>query len=172
MYARYGKLLIGLFCLMLALPSAAQEAPQVPEPNIETHLFQIVILIGSKEVTSSSTDVPANVRKALDDISQFLPYKGYRMVDTALIRSAGEGQGLMAGPNDHDYVVRLRYTKSLNKAGRIFVKEFQLSDLSRRSNSILINTSFGVELRETIVVGSSKLNGGDEALIVLFTAVQ
>ena len=76
-----------------------------------------------------------------------------------------------AGPDNHDYRVQLTYSKS-RKTGKIFVENFELVDLNRGSNALLIGTSFEVDLRETIVVGSSKLNGGDEALIVLFTAVQ
>jgi hypothetical protein len=171
MQARYGKLLIALFCLMLALPAAAQQAPKATEDNTATHLFQVVVLIGSKEMSKPSTDVPNNVRAALDDIGQFLPYKSYRMVDTVLIRSAGQGRGVMAGPDDHDYLVHLRYEKN-GLTGKLFVKDFQLNDPSRNANSILIQTSFEVNLRETIVVGSSKLNGGGEALVVLFTAVE
>ena len=34
-----------------------------------------------------------------------------------------------------------------------------------------ISTSFTAHLGQTVVVGSSRLNGGDEALIVLFTAL-
>jgi hypothetical protein len=171
MYARHGKFLIGLFCLLLAVPVVAQDAPQVPEPDTQTYLFQVVVLIGGKEAADPSSDVPENARKALEDISQFLPYRSYRMVDLALIRSAGHGRGLMAGPDNHDYVVDLEFTRS-RRAGKIFVEGFQLANRSRNSNPVLINTSFEVELGETIVVGSSKLNGGNEALIVLFTAIQ
>jgi len=35
----------------------------------------------------------------------------------------------------------------------------------------LLRTSFAAELGKTVVVGSSRLNGGDRALIVLFTAL-
>jgi len=35
----------------------------------------------------------------------------------------------------------------------------------------LISTSFTANVGQTVVVGSSRLNGGDEALIVLFTAL-
>lgn len=35
----------------------------------------------------------------------------------------------------------------------------------------LISTSFTAEVGQTVVVGSSRLNGGDDALIVLFTAL-
>jgi len=177
MQTRYGKLLIALFCLMLALPAVAQQAPRA-EASTGTHLFQVVVLIGSKEMAKPSTDVPDNARAAIEDIGQFLPYKSYRMVDTALIRSAGQGRGVMAGPDGRDYIVQLRYTKT-GTTGKIFVSDFELLDPSRnanptliQANPTLIQTSFEVDLRETIVVGSSKLNGGGEALIVLFTAVQ
>ncbi len=35
----------------------------------------------------------------------------------------------------------------------------------------LISTSFSADIGKTVVVGSSRLNGGDDALIVLFTAL-
>jgi hypothetical protein len=40
-----------------------------------------------------------------------------------------------------------------------------------RPGSSLIDTSFGVKERETIVVGTSKTTGSNEALVVLVTAV-
>ncbi len=35
----------------------------------------------------------------------------------------------------------------------------------------LLSSSFAAEVGQTVVVGTSRLNGGDEAMIVLFTAL-
>ena len=44
-------------------------------------------------------------------------------------------------------------------------------DVAPRNWREVIRTSFAVEEGETIVVGSSKLNGGEEALLLLLTAI-
>ncbi|HYG62047.1 MAG TPA: hypothetical protein VEL74_05670, partial [Thermoanaerobaculia bacterium] len=41
----------------------------------------------------------------------------------------------------------------------------------RRAPRRLIQTSFGLEVGETIVVGTSRLDGGEQGLVVLLTAV-
>ncbi len=171
------SLVLGRFGLVLALalgvlPAAAQVVPMAPEaePEIGTTLFQIVVLVGGQEDKEPGANVPANATKALDDIRQFLPYKSYRMVDMALIRSLREGRGLMAGPDGEDYIVE--FSNSRTRRARILVEGFKLTDGDRQKNQVLIDTSFEVTMGETIVVGSSKLGGGDEGLIVLFTAIQ
>ncbi len=157
--------------LLMTASVFAQASSDQQSSGPETSLFQIVLLIGDKEATDSSNDVPENARAAIADISKFLPYKSYRMVDTALIRSEGESRGLMSGPDDHSYQYTLRHGRS-NHGPEIHVKSFGLTDLSRTGTPTLIGTSFRVAKRETIVVGTSKLNGGNQALLVLFTAIE
>lgn len=165
---------IALFaCILLTLmviPMAPASAQQASQHAQETRLFQIVVLVGDMEKGGIDSAVPANTRQAVEDVAQFLPYTSYRLVDTALMRSAKEGQAMMSGPQNQDYVVALSHYKG-EKDGKIFLREFQLMDRSNDSR-MLIRTSFEVGLRETIVVGSSKLDGGGQALVVLFTAVQ
>lgn len=163
-----------LLCCALVVPGsafAAQTEGSTPQASLtETSLFQIVLLIGDKQPSKSSGDVPENARAAIDDIRQFLPYKSYRMVDTALIRSEGQSRGLMSGPDDHSYQFTLDHSR-YKRDGKIHIRSFGISDRSQVNNPTLIGTSFVVEEKETIVVGTSKLNGGDQALIVLFTAI-
>ena len=169
MNARSRILTAVIVCLWLALPAHAQSpAPVAQVP--ETCLFQIVLLIGEKSPSNQPSDVPENAAQALDDISRFLPYKSYRLVDVALIRSAGSGETMIAGPEGHDYAVQLSYTTN-SESDKIFVRNFELNDRGPGPHRGLISTTFSVDWGETIVVGSSKLDGGDQALIVLFTAL-
>lgn len=61
---------------------------------------------------------------------------------------------------------------------RIEVQEFKLERTPQRSPDgedvspkDLLRTSFQLDSGETVVVGTSRLNGGDSALVVLVTAV-
>ena len=163
-------LFLCLFITLAALPVQAQQAPEASRQVPETRLFQVVVLVGDMDKGGIDASVPANSRQAVEDIAQFLPYSSYKLVDTALIRSAKEGQAMMSGPQNQDYLVALHHYKGAS-GDKIFVREFQLLDRSN-DDRMLIRTSFEVSLRETIVVGSSKLDGGGKALVVLFTAVQ
>ena len=54
----------------------------------------------------------------------------------------------------------------------IDVMEFGLTDRSGDDGPVrLINSSFKIHVGETIVVGTSKLNGGGKALVALLTVV-
>lgn len=170
MKARSRILVASLICLGLALPVLAQS--QAPEAQVnETGLFQVVLLVGQKAPSNKPSDVPENAAQALDDISRFLPYKSYHLVDVSLIRSSGAGETRIAGPEGQDYIVQLAYTTN-TESGKIFVRGFELANRGSGPDRSLISTSFSVDPGETIVVGSSRLNGGDQALIVLFTAIE
>jgi hypothetical protein len=49
--------------------------------------------------------------------------------------------------------------------------EMKARALGKRSSGQIINTSFSMDAGETVVVGTSRLRGGDKALIALLTAV-
>ena len=188
--SRIAILMLTLICF--SAPAWSQQNQQ-EEPS---YLFQLVLLVGSTEGESKLEGVSANVVKALDDIREFLPYKNYRVVDTQLMRSAGRMEGLVSGPEGQDYRVEMGFTANPEQ-GKILVRRFSLGDYGGRhtissgrsdtgndQSSIsggvarapfgprrLIESSFSLEVGETIVVGSSKLNGGGEALLVLLTAI-
>ena len=178
------RLPILMAALLLAGPAFAQS--EQPEAR-DSYLFQVVLLIGDKSGSSSVEGVSANVVKALDDIREFLPYKSYRVLDTALLRSAGHVDGLMAGPDGQDYRVEMRIRPG--PGNRLSVQGFALIDmgsplpprkqgssekippLAPRAARTLINSSFSLDVGETIVVGSSKLNGSGQALLALLTVI-
>ena len=187
----------------MAGPSPAAAQPEIPD----TKLVQINLLSASKAGNSDLSDLPANTRKAIEDIKDFLPFKSYRILDTSLVRVTvpmrGRGSGpsrtFMRGPDESKLEVMIEL--AANEGGsQVYVERFEVSPsvmdrlravtltpeqqgrvdpsapiVAPRADLIdsgsLISTSFTADVGQTVVVGSSRLNGGDDALIVLFTAL-
>lgn len=193
--------------LLLSAGLASAQVQRVPEEPPDTRLVQINLLAASKTGESDLSDLPANTRKAIEDIKDFLPFKGYRILDTSLVRAlvptpdrgGRPAKTFMTGPDGSKLQVQLRMVAERGSS-EIYVQNFEVSpDMLSRFRPVpvtpdqgaqrdtdapaiapraelvdmgaLISTSFTAHLGQTVVVGSSRLNGGDEALIVLFTAL-
>ena len=63
---------------------AVAQSERKPEEPPETRLIQINLLAASKGGSSDLSDLPANTRKAIEDVEAFLPFKSYRLLDTSL----------------------------------------------------------------------------------------
>lgn len=147
-----------------------------------TQRFQLLLLAGATKPDGSGPEIPANAQKALADLKRFLPFKSYRLVDGAWL-SGTEGQavrGRLAGGGAVAYDVTLRFrTTGGREAPSLFMDLFQLGqemvvqtkDGPHFDVRHLIQTTFDLKEGETIVVGTSKVDGSDEALVVLLTAV-
>jgi hypothetical protein len=148
-----------------------------------SHMFQVVLLIGSSEASGDVGDVPENATQALDDIRGFLPYQSYKMLDVGIFRSDGHYSGMLNGPEGNDFRVSFRFSaQGGGDPKTLFVNAFDLTDVTPPSKQIrlsgapevtrdLLQASFSAEVGETVVVGTSKLNGTGNALLVLFTAI-
>ena len=178
--------------VLLSAPAWPQGVPDGPAEH-ETYLMQVVLLLGGTEGQSSYDQLPKNAQQALSDIQDFLPYKSYRLLDTALIRSAGIADGRLSGPNGEDYRVQMHFTPlGEGDSPKLLVRRFELNDRTTRATALdrardayekaadtlappvgrsLISSSFTIQPGETIVVGSSTLRSSTEALIVLLTAI-
>ena len=75
-----------------------------PQETPDTRLVQINLLAASKTGSSELSDLPANTRKAIEDIKDFLPFKSYRILDTSLVRAlvSPPDRGESAGQDVHD----------------------------------------------------------------------
>ena len=147
-----------------------------------THGFQILLLAASLKPGGGGQEVPANVQKALADLKGFLPFKSYEVLDTAWM-SGTQDRGMEARLVDRQgavYDVALQFhDMGSTAAPTLFADVFRLraepfrpeGAKETRPGASLIDTSFGVKERETIVVGTSKVAGSTEALVVLVTAV-
>lgn len=183
---------IPILILALAVPAAygspqkAAEDGEVPEPDpAGTWLLQIVLLVGRTEGPSNLEDLPANTRKAVEDIQEFLPYKSYQLWDTSLIRSARHARGTLMNPNGTEFGYSVSfYSERIDGKNRLMFRSFEIfetagskmrkkasGDEVPSSPGPVITSSFAVDEGETIVVGTSKLNGGKEAMLVLLTAI-
>jgi len=183
-----------LLCILLLTftPSFAfahdAEAPTTPPPHATTNgghtqLFQIILLRAATSGSEELVGLPKNAEKAVRDVRDFLPFKSYKLLDSALIRleKGMAGAARVDGIPPQQYDVKLVFETPANSSKlsiwsfKVFaVKAPGTTPLPRgvapQAERPVIATSFSIDVGETIVVGSSKL-GGDEALIVLFTAV-
>jgi len=148
-----------------------------------TQRFQLLLLSATlKAGGGSGPEIPANAEKALADLKKFLPFKSYQIVDGAWL-SATEGevaQGRLAGSGGGTYSVSLRFRGAADpNAPSLFMDSFELSqevvlptkDGPHYDRRRLIETTFSLKQGETVVVGTSRADGGDGALVVLLTAV-
>lgn len=181
------KRLLLVLMTMLALPLAASdtEAPAAEAASPKAtgganQLFQVILLRGATSGSSEIVGLPKNAEKAIRDMRDFLPFKSYRLLDSALFRVQDLGRARLGGLPPQQYEVRVAYRNLPN--GKLSVWDFKIvavkppgttplpPGVAPEAERAIIDTSFTVDIGETIVVGSSKL-GGDQALIVLFTAL-
>jgi hypothetical protein len=125
-----------------------------PDANRSTQVFQVTLLLASVS-GESSPDLPKAARQAVDGLRDFLPYKSYKVLDFAWIRTAGVSQTQVKGPDDRSFNVVIRYDDPEENEGRIFIRNFSLEDAEDApaglspdrvflvpSSSRLISTSF------------------------------
>ena len=107
--------------LMLALlPSAAaaqQRGKAIPVERGQTpasmgvHGFSVVLVVGGMQGASASDNVPEAARKALADMTDFLPYKRYQLLDAAWILccspDTSQVSGRVRGPDGRNYLYTL-----------------------------------------------------------------
>jgi hypothetical protein len=148
-----------------------------------TQVFQAVLLAASNRTGGTAPALPAGAEKALADIRGLLPFKGYEQLDSALLRTTSTVEGNLVGRDGRLYRVRLHFRAVGGEDSKdLFVDQFDLredpslppakaEEKERRSQRDLISTSFSLQKGETIVVGTSKSDAGDEALVLLLTAV-
>jgi hypothetical protein len=229
--------------LLAATPGWAQAPPpgSVPvDASARTNLqgFGIVLVLGDVQ-DGASDSVPPGARAALADLKDFLPYRSYRVLDTAwVLASSATRQSIgsrLQGADEQVFDVVLEYApigqslqqvhffmrepgaarqveaaarnsdrqallkrQLMDSVEQLKQAELKLSSshpdvmrLRRRvaeietelarvnaqdgryvavGDTTLIDTSFNMSLGETVVVGTSRMRGGNKALIVLLTA--
>lgn len=165
-------------------PAQAPRAPQ-PSPRMassETQLFQVALLRASRKGSDDTEGLPKSATKALADIREFLPFKRYQFLDSALVRLA---LGMQSAVTVDAYEVKFSYERKDDKLSIWWFTVLPAQKIetpapppgpvrgpARAPEAVkpLISTTFVMDRGETVVVGSSKLNG-DEALVVLLTAL-
>jgi hypothetical protein len=151
----------------------------------ETQTFYVVLLAASPKPSGTPANLSPAANKALQDLQGFLPYRGYQVLDTALLRGTREMTGRLVGPEGVGYRLELWFQQPGGPESKsLYVQSFQLAEegpvpvgaatangkRDARPPRQLIRTSFTTQKGETLVVGTSRLDGGDDALVLLLTA--
>jgi hypothetical protein len=132
--------------------------------------FHVVLLLARNTPGTLPTDLPTGVAKALKEASEVLPYKSYQVQDQAVSRSNGSNSFQvihLIGPLSRDYELALdtRYREPAKVS--VTVNLSYTSGETKGATGVL-STEFNARLGETVVVGTSKVNG-DESLVLLIT---
>jgi hypothetical protein len=145
-----------------------------------TQVFQAVLLAASNRPGTAAPDLSPGAQKALADVRGFLPYKSYEPLDATLLRTTRDVEGRLLGRDGRQYSIWLHFKAvGAPDSKDLFIESFRLREEAAlgkpgtppRVQRDLISTSFGLKQGETIVVGTSKSEAGDEALVLLLTAV-
>jgi len=182
--ARVAASALPLLCALVA-PAHAEE------PAGRTYTFQVVLLVAETSGPAVTEGVPASAQKALVDLREFLPYKSYRLLDLAWLRTMRSASATLAGPAGATYRVSLQFHPADGPGERLLIDGFTVTevpiapaeDVIFHSDNVvttprppravqpLLQSTFGMELGETVVVGTSKLDGPSKALVVLVSAL-
>jgi hypothetical protein len=181
---RRGTLAIAL---MMAWPLSLGAQQPKPERygSSKDQLFHVALVIADDGTGASETQpLPQAVRKALDDVRDFLPFSRYRLLDSGIGRVKSHGKISLRGPDNQLYAAHIAFRD--DQDGKSFlIDNFSLTEERdpHRERKLLppgvapdpaeqsLVASFRISLGETVVVGSSRLHGDDRAIIVFLTAV-
>jgi len=188
--------------------------------------FSVVLLLGETQGAPSGDALPPApaLRKALNDVKDFLPYKSYRVLDTQWLRG---GSTRMKGLDDQEYDVDLivdtipaglpctkdcvlnvlfhvQEVGAAQNSSEEFGRSIPIAEMEKQRAHLvallpsaqgamlqeqkeriaqldrqlrlakarkLIDSRFQMAPGETVVVGTSKMGGGDKGLVVLLTSV-
>lgn len=148
-----------------------------------TQSFQITLLAAGDRQSAGGSEMAPAVRKAVDDLRELVPYEGYEVLDTLWLRGTPGNfmRGRLVGRNGVGHEVMLRFRVLGGPGSRdLFVDGFSLNEESARipvpdggtrGPRRVLDTSFNLMNGQTIVIGTSLLDGGEESLVVLMTAV-
>ena len=160
-----------------------------------TQSFQLTLLAADNRAGGAAADLPKAAQKALQDMKDFLPFKSYRLLDMAWLRTTGRAEAQLAGDGT-SYDADLSFSRLGDPAApELLIENFVIragvmdgqpaaaaaaksaaetptpAPAPARSWQSLIKTTFGMHVGETVVVGTSKIGGNASALVVLLTAV-
>jgi len=142
-------------------------------PHSQT--FHLMILAAGME-RLPSVDLPEGAARALGESSRLLPYKGYRLLEQGLLTTTERGRIALGDP-ETGFEAQLRMEGGADPRVPLLIRSFEMTRAKweqvgeNRIRRTVIETSFTIKPGETVVLGASRLDGGDKALVVLVTAV-
>ena len=111
---RRGLMIVALLLVTTpAWPQPPGTAPASPQTPASSALqgFSIVLVLGDVQDGAPADNIPAAARAALADLKDFLPYRSYRVLDTAwVLASSATRQAVssrLQGPDEQGYEITL-----------------------------------------------------------------
>jgi hypothetical protein len=171
------------------LVAQGQQSPPTAPPRFNG--FGVSLVLGEMQGSAAPAKLPPGAARALADLKDFLPYRNYRVLDTLWMPQSDSTPQKLHGVESAEYQLSISgaevsagsvkvgtvslygvgvdaRTNTLYQQGVISKGAFDAAFVNQRSP--LISTSFTINFDETIVVGTSRLQG-DRALILLITAL-
>jgi hypothetical protein len=138
--------------------------------------FSVVLLLGEQQGSVPTEGLSKSALRAIADIREFLPYKGYRVLDTQWVAGSefGESKGQIRGLDNftYEFALETRPREVASKPGAphgpLDWARFRL--VSVGGTRTLFDNQFSIKPGETVVVGTSRVKG-ESAMIVVLTAV-
>lgn len=149
-----------------------------------TQEFRVILLRADQ--SGSMPEVPAAAQAALEDLREVLPYTGFEMIDSGWLRMSRSGSTTLGEAGS--FLVHIVFTGDSRQDSALLVEGFELvhsrvmwENLDAEDGSkpwshlgdgrTVLSSQFGINVGETVVVGTSRTNGSNEALVVLLTAL-
>lgn len=164
---------------------AREDAPQ-------TQAFQLTLLLADDQPEPEGSALSKSNSQALRELREILPFRGYHLLDMAWVRATQSAKVRLGGPRGFPIEVEMDFHRLGGSAGKkLFIRRFilrqdltavqahspahaehqQVEETATFTADPLLTTSFGVDRGETVVVGTSKLPGTGQAIVLLLTAV-
>ncbi len=157
-------------------------ARDVPPPTQE---FRVILLSASD--SGEMPELPDGAREAMEDVLSVLPYSGYELIDSGWLRTASYATTSLGTMGS--FQVEMRFHGDPQRVEGLMIEHFELSHRPIHYTGVggqtgeipqallgdarhLLGSSFGIHVGETVVVGTSRANGGTGALVVLLTALR
>ena len=171
---------VTMFALAPCFANAAMQADQSSDsqaavakptpPGISLRKFAFTIVLGDMLTgVTGSTFTPAEA-KALADLKGFLPYKRYTLLDTVYkIGPSGPSTQVKGIDEGQKYELFTNGT-GMADGKRMSMRVWLRGAPGSERPTLLIDTGFEMDFGETVVVGTSRLDG-NRALLLLVTSV-
>jgi hypothetical protein len=148
-----------------------------------SHRLQLHLLTAGRGEGALPPGLGEGPRRALQDLASVLGFGRFALLDSALVETTRDARTHLAGPDGLmlDAGLGVRQVAGLDDE-KLLVELVLIApgpgeqpegrgQPPFRPGSLL-QTSLSLSSGETVVVGSSRVNGGDEALVLLLTALQ
>jgi hypothetical protein len=161
----------GLLLALAGAPLTHAQDSEKPTPK-DLDGFHLVLLAAHTHEAKGMPQLPSSVMRALRDAGEFLPYKSYALVDQAFVKGRrGSEQRVALQYSKHDYLATVEAGALSANGGRVVI--VTLTELAPviSGGVELLSATFSASDGETVVVGTSRVRGSEQALVLLVTLV-